>query len=69
MESEVTNDKKTLRILKRGKGSAKKRWDSQLGRGRENQWRKRKRTNGKDMEPLTRRCSQFTEGLKGPVEE
>lgn len=35
MESEVTNDKKTLRILKRGKGSGKKIWDSQLGRGRE----------------------------------
>lgn len=69
MESEVTNDKKTLRILKRGKGSGKKRWDSQLGRGRENQWRGRKRTNGKDIEPLTRRCSQFTEGLKGPIEE
>lgn len=69
MESEVTNDKKTLKILKRGKGSGKTRWDSQLGRGRENQWRERKRTNGKDMEPLTRRCSQFTEGLKGPVEE
>lgn len=69
MESEVTNDKKTLRILKRGKGSGKKRWDSQLGSGRENQWRERKRANGKDMEPLTRRCGQFTEGLKGPVEE